>query len=100
MIDSAPEPEPMFTLLYSSCSNDGTRHPDVARLTGNSRETRQMTASPFFRAIQGDLSPHDRPRPVIYLLTALMWEKKKEGAVVTGDDKRHGEGEELQEEKN
>lgn len=49
--------------------------PEVARLTGNVRGTRQMTASPFFRAIQGDLSPDDRPRPVIYLRTALMWEK-------------------------
>lgn len=48
LIDLAPEP--MFTLLYSSCSDDGTCHPDVARLTGNARETRQMTASPFFRA--------------------------------------------------
>lgn len=26
-------------------------------------------------AIQGDLSPDDRPRPVIYWRTALMWEK-------------------------
>lgn len=49
--------------------------PDVARLTENVRETRQMTASLFFRAIQGDLSPDDRSWPVIYLLTALMWGK-------------------------
>lgn len=69
--------------------------PEVARLTGNARGTRQMTASLFFRAIQGDLSHDDRPRPVIYLLTALMWEKW--GAVVMGADKRQGECEGLPE---
>lgn len=49
--------------------------PEAARLTGNVRGTRQMTVSLFFGAIQGDLSPDDRPWPVIYLRTALMWEK-------------------------
>lgn len=63
--------------------------PDVARLTGHVRETRQMTASLFFRAIQGDLSPDDRPQTVIYLLRALKWEN--EGAVVMEIDKRQGE---------
>lgn len=93
LIDLAPEW--MFTLLYSSCSDDGTCHPRWQRLTGNARGTRQMTASLFFRAIQGDLSPDDRPRPVIYLLTALMWEKW--GTVVMGADKRQGECEGLPE---
>lgn len=79
-----------------------TCHPDAVRLTGNVRGPDRWQCLRSSEPMQDDLSPDDRPQPVIYLVTALMWVKWAGAGWGGGEgesDKRQREREWLQERK-
>lgn len=72
LIDLAPKL--MFTVLYSSCSDDCDMQPECSEADSECEENQtDDNFSGFSELMQADLSPDDRPRPVIYLVTAVMW---------------------------